>query len=689
MKIQAINSIYYQNKNTLQNNKSTTNIINTNSKLPTYSYRDFNINFKARLNRTPENFYSQKFNQENMPLTVKNYLYENFEERQHMPPAQLQREAFQYISIADTVEEVKEMYPNEPLFQNLRSFKDTKAKRGTLLMLRWDAQISGTPVFKDKNAPKDLAIYLLRKVYLEGKTLEEINKDFGKDATEEILKEIKIKDGNYFSYADLKSMGIKYPNISYYKSFLATRNDKEYIPATRAYSERTITEETKEKLSLAKKEWWKNLGYSERQKQIKRMLEGKELNDSTFSKFQWQIMTIAASKINYSDKLSQIFADKLSDKDFNDEFSNFAEKQRIIMKEFWNNDPNFKKEFSLAIHETITEFENALNNSESSQYIEELTNRAIDLKSKVIENAKKRKQQKIEEKKIKEEQKAQEPKQFQYNYNPKPDNKGQIIDFDYSSIDSLKKEFKKVSKKQTKYFPAEFGKILTDYILNSKDMTKAVLQGFTLIESGLINYVHDLSEEDKEFLRSTTESQFMKINNEFDDKYQTIMRAAEFAMNQTLFDITKDPDVFKNTRGDSVFYIINNNLEDKYLAQKHILEKRYKDYSTGLTDNNTEKFFKDVFYPELRKVYKTGFKYHNDVQHEAVTKILNNVFLSKQLGNKFETKFIFDFLKSYKGAARFIADKKQDAYARNLVTEHVIYDYICARAKIAQKNMQN
>ena len=36
-----------------------------------FAYRDFNINFTARLFRTPENFYAQPFNQIGLPQTMK------------------------------------------------------------------------------------------------------------------------------------------------------------------------------------------------------------------------------------------------------------------------------------------------------------------------------------------------------------------------------------------------------------------------------------------------------------------------------------------------------------------------------------------------------------------------------------------------------------------------------------------
>ena len=233
MRIQSINFLginQTNRQNQFKNQKYSTSSV-PQEKLP-YTYNNYNINFGARINRTPEDFYAQKFNIDNMPITVKEYLFEDFEQRQHMPPAQLQRQAFEYLKLADNVQDIKDMYPDEPLFAHLKELKDTKPNTGILLLLKWDAQTSKTPVFKDKNN-KDLTTYLLKKVYLEGKTIEEINNDFDNDATDAIKHELGVKDKKYFSHTNIYTLGIRYPKLPYYNSFLATRNDKEYIPPVR------------------------------------------------------------------------------------------------------------------------------------------------------------------------------------------------------------------------------------------------------------------------------------------------------------------------------------------------------------------------------------------------------------------------------------------------------------------------
>ena len=80
------------------------------------SYQDFNVNFRGR---TPENFYAQEYNVKYMPNEMKKYLAVDYENRKHIPPEQVMGEVFKFIPMADNVEDVKELYPEEELFANL------------------------------------------------------------------------------------------------------------------------------------------------------------------------------------------------------------------------------------------------------------------------------------------------------------------------------------------------------------------------------------------------------------------------------------------------------------------------------------------------------------------------------------------------------------------------------------------
>ena len=135
-------------------------------------YKDYNISFSGR---TPEDFYSQEFNRNNMPDSMKEYLNFNYEERQHIPPEQMMHEVFKYLEIADDFQDVKDIYPNEKLFDSLH--ENNQNNRSSILWeIKVAKQLSDEPLLKDGS--NNFGMYLLKKIYLEGKTVKEISKDF-------------------------------------------------------------------------------------------------------------------------------------------------------------------------------------------------------------------------------------------------------------------------------------------------------------------------------------------------------------------------------------------------------------------------------------------------------------------------------------------------------------------------------
>ena len=229
---------------------------------------------------------------------------------------------------------------------------------------------------------------------MDGKTLQEINEDFDNDATDEIKRELGVKDKQYFVNSTFKALGIKYPNLAYYNSFRATRTDKEYIPPSRKSSNalRVISEETREKMSLATKKWWARLSEAERSEQIQKMLEGKEFSDSVYTKFQGPIMTLAAAKIGFSEKLTDIFSKRLSDEEFNEDYPAFNDKAREIMLEFWNRDSRFKRFYSSAINSVILDFEQAYNDKAHPERLQSLLDKALEQKNNIIHKVKAKRQ---------------------------------------------------------------------------------------------------------------------------------------------------------------------------------------------------------------------------------------------------------------------------------------------------------
>lgn len=648
----------------------------TQTKLPIFFYKDYNINFGARLNRTPENFYAQQFNIDNMPDTVKKYLYEDFDTRHHMPPAQLQRQAFEYLKLADTIQDIKDMYPDEPLFANLRELKDTKPNTGILLLLKWDAQTSQTPVFKDKNN-KDLTTYLLKKVYLEGKTLDEINKDFDNDATDAIKRELGVKDKQYFCNSNMRTLGIRYPNLPYYNSFLATRNDKEYIPPVRK-SGITPSQETRDKLSEAMTKWWAGLNEMERSEQIQKMLNGKEMSNSIFSKYQGQIMTIAAAQMGFSEKLSDIFAEKYSDENFTIDFPEFSEQQREIMLEFWNKDPEFRTKYSQTLQDTIAEFENAYY-SKDKTHLEQLLNKALDLKAKVLDKARAKQHTKREMQKLARPAETVQPK---------------LPEISNKNIHAL---FRQQTFEAMEFFTDTFQKEMFEFL--TKNISFKTKQKLVMLNQPNAGELLNLNDEDFDALKAQMKKQTEELNQQFDFEHTLTAKTNDFILNNQLYKLTGDPKVFKFERDDAVSYIKEHNLQQKILTSKNemnknmkTLLKEYNSFKSAANTNslnmnaknsNIKNFIENEFNKAAVKRFSEGFRHYTEIPAHTLDK-MNLALTSLTFNNNDTNKFI---LNNY-AVIDFISNPKNHAEARDVALEHLILDHAKFVMNFAEKYPQ-
>ena len=99
MKIQQINAYKYNFHKTAASKtlQSQLAYFNQNDNY-NFAYRDYNVSFAARLNRSPENF--QDFNSENMPKQMKEYLLEDFNVRKQIHPTELQKNAYKWLNAA-------------------------------------------------------------------------------------------------------------------------------------------------------------------------------------------------------------------------------------------------------------------------------------------------------------------------------------------------------------------------------------------------------------------------------------------------------------------------------------------------------------------------------------------------------------------------------------------------------------
>lgn len=329
------------------------------------------ISFSARLFRTPENFYEQDFNMKGMPDTMRNYLMADFADRRKMPPAQMMRLVFEDLEVMENVEQAKKHFKDEPLFAELK--EPSKQVRtnivGGLQLLQDGA--NPEPLFK--SGDDNLGIYILRKIYLEGKTLKEINADFKKDAREvytQLLPEI--------DYMTLKHYGIKYPDRAFWHSFYSNRENFPYTYTPRKAYERDGVPHTSHNnvFSPSKEVKEQKNKFAFKQKELediaesiingegnalntKRALRGRHVNRETENflfKYMSQIMSISTEKIDLSGRMEEFYRTKGYGELTHTDFSNLTHRQGAALREFWKLNPVLKEYFSNAIKDTIELF---------------------------------------------------------------------------------------------------------------------------------------------------------------------------------------------------------------------------------------------------------------------------------------------------------------------------------------------
>lgn len=360
MKVNRITPMLYSNQTVQRNNNKHNNNKTINNSYNPIAYRDYNVNFGARLFRTPANFYEQPFNKNGMPDTMKSYLYTDYEDRKNMPPSQMMRLVYEDIEIADSLDDVKELYPKEPLFKNLTDARNKKAKTGVLAEIDLMKQ-DGKPLFKDGN--NNLGLYLLKKVYLEGKTLKEINKDFEKDISS------YYKGLSPIQYETFSAYGIKFPNSAFWKSFIATRKDfpYEYKPrkaiTTRTQSGQKTTSPTnhpqKAKVEKGKfadvKDWEIDklakamVGGKGNVEATKKQMKKQNIRDneslSFVAKYMKQINSIVLDRMHVSDEMKSFFNQQ----------NNLTATQQEKFTKYWQN-PKLNELQSILMKDTIKLF---------------------------------------------------------------------------------------------------------------------------------------------------------------------------------------------------------------------------------------------------------------------------------------------------------------------------------------------
>lgn len=689
MKIQQINAYKYNFHKTAESKTLQSQLANFNQNDNyNFAYRDYNVSFAARLNRSPENF--QDFNSENMPKTMKEYLLEDFNVRKQIHPTELQKNAYKWLNAATSVDDIKGFYDDEPLFGDLKSVTKTRATRGLLYKLRYLELNTKEPIFSkefDESNKEDLTVYLVKKIYLEGKTLKEINEDFKKESAFHVKE---LLDGEKFTYADLSSLGVHFPKIAYWNSFQATRLDKDYNPSKRngqyykGFEQEACNqkghvagEETRKKLSESTTRWWASLSVEKRAEHIQKMLEGKEAakdssSDSVFIKFQGPIQTIAMDKVDYSQKLAQIYSEKYNDENFMSENEDFASRSRAIMLEFWNNDPKFKENYTQAYNDTMLQFEEAYADKENPQRLENLLARAVDIKNFVLENAKKRRQARIQTQKEMEQQ-ARELQKHNTIVQPVMPKENKDA-FDINAPKDVKRRFRTIEKQNLNVYPEMFSKELMTFLFDDKNIDFKTMQKIVILKTPGAAEILNLSPQQMEDLYEQARVKVEEFNNQFNFSHILISRTNDFIMNNNLFELTQNPAVFANERGDTFDYIKRHNLTDEFLRRKDSMNKEMKLFAKPLSDKAAKDFTINLFMPIVKEKLTEGFNYYNQIDTINGFRLFSEI-RRVLLNDANEIKNAIKFLANYNASIKFLNDNNNDERAKDALKEHMVIDF--------------
>lgn len=330
-------------------------------------YKIIGINFTGR---TPEDFYAQDFNRDNMPSTMKDYLDSDYEKWQHVPPEQLMQKAFEYLEIADNFDDVKDLYPNEPLFNNLKD--GARVISSIAYEIKTAKELSNEPVLK--SGEDNFGMYLLRKIYLEGKTIKEIDNDFYQKDMNPVYKGVISKP---ITSDVFRLYGIRYPEKPFWNSFIATRdeykkffvtlpkNEKLESMKNSKSSEKTSSLDSPKKAPQPRKYRIKEYKLEQFAKEVKdakgdlKQLEirikrrfGKDDPEASFFlKYMSPIMTLVSERIHLSESMRDFHDLEVANGKMGDEDTKLAR--------FWKNNPVVLENLSKTIPSTIEIFEEA------------------------------------------------------------------------------------------------------------------------------------------------------------------------------------------------------------------------------------------------------------------------------------------------------------------------------------------
>ena len=707
--LQMINRKKEENRSVAQSN---------NLKYNTFAYKDFNINFTARLFRTPENFYAQPFNQNGMPQTMKEYLYDDFDDRQKMPPAQMLKLVFDDINETKSLEQVKQIFPEEPLFAKLTDKPNRNSRTGILAEIEL-MKDENKPLFKD--GTNHLGMYILKKIYQEGKTLKEINTDFEKDITSD------YKGLSPIQYETLSAYGIKYPNNSFWKSLTATREEfpYEYKPR-KAIQPRTIQSKTehtpsdknatlprpvREKKKFDNVKDWEidkladalikgNGSRAETEKQIKkRNIPDKETMNFV-AQYMGEINSIVLEKLHISEDM----------KDYFENYDDLTKSQREKFESYMRN-PYINDLRSKVMSSTIRLFFDLYGADGNNEDFQELLEYAHNIKPERIARQKEHDRlQEIYEKElgifettepesettspvaasIEQDDEMNDPNSKLSHYQKlfeeiKKDYGVQSYDFtsktgDHITIVSkLDEALKEKLQSDMKILPNAFTHNYINYVLRNPQVTNSYILALLLDEKNI-----EVENDDRLMSLDDAAKITVSMYQDYTDKYPLETRAAQQAVSDGFITFSREditPDLFRLGLFEFPELYLSMSPECKKSVETQIkyIEEQYKNYKRPLSDAEINKATITIM--ELLRKYnpeQTIIKEPTPfIGFDSVFYSIRLLLHNKDMIREKETlkTDIRNYVKEYGGSIRFLLDKKMPEVLKMAKLEQFLCSY--------------
>ena len=716
MKIQKINLYTAINTNNFapQNNKKQQEERPQIKSFNPPAYKDFNISFGDRLFRTPANFF--EFNQDRLPQSMKEYLNLDYDDRKNMPPAQMWKTVFVDVKNAKNFEEVKKQYPTEPLFENLKDYNG-KAQSSVISQVQaLSDEFETTPLFKDGTS--NLGMYLLKKIYYDGKVVKEINKDFSNDINEAYQGLIDKPITNDTT----RAYGIKFPNVAFWNSFVVTRDDFPYVYTPKSNigdrSQTVHTSKQSKETSLfevpraPQKKKFGNLKDWEIDKISNAMVKGrgnKAETEKQMKKANIQNNEALAFVAKYIGEINSIVLDRLhvpmEMRDYFGKENEIPKTQQEKFKEFWQN-PEMNHYRSILMKDTIKLFFNDFGADGNNKDFQQLLDYAHGIKpARLEEQARHDELQKDYEEKlaifdepkteevkpavteviddVDDDEEAEKLKKYdellddvrrQYGIKPYEfdTEQGKVI-----ILSDLNEALGEVLKEQNKFLPKAF---LNQYVAGmqaNSDATEPLMLTTILNAKGV-----NLPKDDRLMPLDKAISSLYLLSLDFQNENKIESRAAKQAIIDVFADLEKknlNPTVFSFSIIDfsNIFKELNSDLSNFFANKQNEIDKKYMEYKTPLTDYEIHRLIplmnKYLRQYDPKKTITKGSSRYGQIPRailEVRDATVENQF-KKQLFEKSMTKYF----KNYGGSARLLLNKKISDELKAAKFEEIFCDY--------------